>query len=369
MPRRACAWKACARWPCSSTDWASTSRRAAPSWWAGCSIATGATPRRRCAAWPRCAPTTGRWAARPGDGEAALAACDRMLATFAEDTDAAVQRTVASALLNKGHVLLELLGRAEEALAVYGQLVTALRDASAPEHQVTLGQGFGRARGLLAAPAQGRAGRCRRTAERIARRGARQAEAGPRPGRCGRVAGGHRAVRRGARRARRIAAPGAAPPVRAGAGAQGLLPARAVALRRCGRRRRRDGRQLRRRRLDRHAGAGGAVPAIQEHGARPPRPARRRDARARPDRCTLGQLRAARAACARGRCAVPQGGRAAPGRAARRGRRLLRRGGRAHGGRPRRARCSCGPPGRWSTRPRCSKSSAMLRARPRPTVC
>jgi tetratricopeptide (TPR) repeat protein len=75
-----------------------------------------------------------------GDGEAALAACDRMLATFAEDTDAAVQRTVAGALLNKGHVLLELLGRAEEALAVYGQLVTALRDVSAPEHQVTLGK-------------------------------------------------------------------------------------------------------------------------------------------------------------------------------------------------------------------------------------
>ncbi|MDM0010288.1 hypothetical protein QTI51_35690 [Variovorax sp. J22G73] len=75
-----------------------------------------------------------------GDGEAALAACDRMLAAFADDTDVAVQRTVTSALLNKGHVLLELLGRAEEALAVYGQLVAALRDASAPEHQVTLGK-------------------------------------------------------------------------------------------------------------------------------------------------------------------------------------------------------------------------------------
>lgn len=70
-----------------------------------------------------------------GDGDAALAACDRLLGTFARDTDAAVQRTVTSTLLNKGFVLLEQLGRLDEALAVYEQLMASLRDATAPELQ------------------------------------------------------------------------------------------------------------------------------------------------------------------------------------------------------------------------------------------
>jgi tetratricopeptide (TPR) repeat protein len=70
-----------------------------------------------------------------GDGEAALAACDRLLATFARDTDAVVQRTVASTLLNKGHVLLEQLARADDALGVYEKLMHTLRDAAAPELQ------------------------------------------------------------------------------------------------------------------------------------------------------------------------------------------------------------------------------------------
>jgi|GEM_PF-554727 len=72
------------------------------------------------------------------DGEAALAACDRLLATFGADTDAVVHRTVASALLNKGFVLLERLGRAEEALQVYQQLARQLQGASEPELQDTL---------------------------------------------------------------------------------------------------------------------------------------------------------------------------------------------------------------------------------------
>ncbi|WP_295977821.1 tetratricopeptide repeat protein [uncultured Variovorax sp.] len=72
------------------------------------------------------------------DGEAALAACDRLLATFGADTDAVVHRTVASALLNKGFVLLERLGRAEEALQVYQQLERQLQGASEPELQDTL---------------------------------------------------------------------------------------------------------------------------------------------------------------------------------------------------------------------------------------
>jgi len=70
-----------------------------------------------------------------GDGEAALAACDRTLVTFARDTDAVVQRTVASTLLNKGYVLLEQLGRTDEALGVYEKLMNTLRDAVAPELQ------------------------------------------------------------------------------------------------------------------------------------------------------------------------------------------------------------------------------------------
>jgi len=72
------------------------------------------------------------------DGEAALAACDRLLATFGADTDAVVHRTVASALLNKGFVLLERLGRAEDAFTVYRQLARQLQGAPAPELQDTL---------------------------------------------------------------------------------------------------------------------------------------------------------------------------------------------------------------------------------------
>ncbi|MFM9922302.1 hypothetical protein VLK31_04870 [Variovorax sp. H27-G14] len=73
-----------------------------------------------------------------GDGTAALDACERLLATFAYDTDAAVQRTVTSTRLNQGFVLLELLGRADDALAVYERLTAALHDATAPELQATL---------------------------------------------------------------------------------------------------------------------------------------------------------------------------------------------------------------------------------------
>jgi tetratricopeptide (TPR) repeat protein len=73
-----------------------------------------------------------------GDGNAALAACDRLLGTFGRDTDAVVQRTVASTLLNKGFVLLEQLGRPDDALAVYEKLMTALHDAATPERQDTL---------------------------------------------------------------------------------------------------------------------------------------------------------------------------------------------------------------------------------------
>ncbi|MGJ7553976.1 tetratricopeptide repeat protein [Variovorax sp. RB3P1] len=75
-----------------------------------------------------------------GDGAAALAACDRLLATFAGDIDAAVRRTLASALLNKGFVLLELLGRADDALAAYEQLMIDLRDAGTSELQDMLGK-------------------------------------------------------------------------------------------------------------------------------------------------------------------------------------------------------------------------------------
>jgi tetratricopeptide (TPR) repeat protein len=72
------------------------------------------------------------------DGGVALAACERLLATFGADNDAAVQRTVASALLNKGFVLLERLNRPEEALAVYEQLAKQLKDTPTPELQDTL---------------------------------------------------------------------------------------------------------------------------------------------------------------------------------------------------------------------------------------
>ena len=68
-----------------------------------------------------------------GDGEAALAACERLLGTFARDGDAVVQRTVATTLLHKGFVLLDLLGRPEAALAVYEPLVAASRDGATPE--------------------------------------------------------------------------------------------------------------------------------------------------------------------------------------------------------------------------------------------
>lgn len=64
-------------------------------------------------------------------GEAALAACERLLAVFIDDTDAVVQRTVASALLSKGHMLFEQLDRPDEALAVYEHLIARLRDTAA----------------------------------------------------------------------------------------------------------------------------------------------------------------------------------------------------------------------------------------------
>jgi len=72
------------------------------------------------------------------DGEAALAACERLLATFGADTDPVVHRTVASAQLNKGFVLLERLGRADEALAAYQQLARQLQGTPASELQDTL---------------------------------------------------------------------------------------------------------------------------------------------------------------------------------------------------------------------------------------
>lgn len=68
-----------------------------------------------------------------GDGDAALAACERLLGTLAHDGDAVVQRTVATTLLHKGFVLLDLLGRPEAALAVYEPLVAVSRDAVTPE--------------------------------------------------------------------------------------------------------------------------------------------------------------------------------------------------------------------------------------------
>jgi len=68
-----------------------------------------------------------------GDGDAALAACERLLGTFARDGDAVVQRTVATTLLHKGFVLLDLLGRPEAALAVYEPLVAVSRDGATPE--------------------------------------------------------------------------------------------------------------------------------------------------------------------------------------------------------------------------------------------
>jgi len=72
------------------------------------------------------------------DAAAALAACERLLGTFAGDGDAVVQRTVASARLNQGFVLLERLGRPEDALAVYEDLMARLEDADAPQLRDTL---------------------------------------------------------------------------------------------------------------------------------------------------------------------------------------------------------------------------------------
>ncbi len=67
------------------------------------------------------------------DAGAALAACERLLGTFAGDADAVVQRSLASARLNQGYVLLERLGRADDALAVYEHLIARFQDAAAAE--------------------------------------------------------------------------------------------------------------------------------------------------------------------------------------------------------------------------------------------
>ncbi len=260
------------------------------------------------------------------DGEVALAACERLLATFGADTDAGVQRTVASALLNKGFVLLERLNRPEEALAVYEQLAKQLKDTPTPELQDTLSKANAGRQACLK--------RLRKADTELPPELRDEVRDKVKQGRKHGDAGESREAI--ALFDEVLAAYSASPhpelrrQCAQALDPQGLLPGRAGPLCRSDSRSRRDGRALRRRPVDGDAGDGRAVPAVQEHRARPPRPARRRDAGARRDRRALGQLRAAGPARARGRRAVSQGRHAAPDRPAQGGRGLLRRSRRAH---------------------------------------
>lgn len=70
--------------------------------------------------------------------EEAIAAYDRLLALTAEESDAQVLQIVASALLNKGYLLLKLVDRPAEALVVYDEIVARFRNITSESMRDTL---------------------------------------------------------------------------------------------------------------------------------------------------------------------------------------------------------------------------------------
>jgi hypothetical protein len=72
------------------------------------------------------------------DFEGALSAYNLLLQHFADDRGEAVRRTVASALLNKGYLLLKLMDRPEEALAVYDDIMARYKEATSADLRDTL---------------------------------------------------------------------------------------------------------------------------------------------------------------------------------------------------------------------------------------
>jgi tetratricopeptide (TPR) repeat protein len=70
--------------------------------------------------------------------DASLAAYDRLLALTTEEADEQVLQIVASALLNKGYLLLKLVDRPEEALLVYDEIVARFRNITSEAMRDTL---------------------------------------------------------------------------------------------------------------------------------------------------------------------------------------------------------------------------------------
>ncbi|KIQ31131.1 hypothetical protein RT97_16670 [Variovorax paradoxus] len=70
--------------------------------------------------------------------EDAIAAYDRLLALTADESDEQVLEIVASALLNKGYLLLKLVDRPAEALAVYDEIVARFRNITSESLRDTL---------------------------------------------------------------------------------------------------------------------------------------------------------------------------------------------------------------------------------------
>jgi tetratricopeptide (TPR) repeat protein len=70
--------------------------------------------------------------------EEAITAYDRLLALTADESDAQVLQIVASALLNKGYLLLKLVDRPAEALVVYDEIVARFRNITSESMRDTL---------------------------------------------------------------------------------------------------------------------------------------------------------------------------------------------------------------------------------------